>query len=360
MGHAARQSSLALAIVLIAGCSTQAAPPASEPTLSAAPSPSRAGETSSNPCSSPLAQLGAFTTRIASDIAALRPLVVAKRFSSADAVTGIRRVSATLTAYGALEQTLRGCEPLVDLAATVKSLRAKAEATLAKSRATSVTDAKIQRAVAASLFGLLPKVLALAGDGKSVADSIGADMQVAEVPSGATKPLGSLPPLATSRPQPTPRFSPQPTPAAGGGSRSSGSGWTSAAANTANVYVDSALQTWAVDVAKSVNALYWMDCTGMTGEECYYIGQEGRTWANLASASINTHLAWMNKRPAATCFRDAYAADRAVAKTMLPLFAKWYAGGSGEMRYQNQVIGLAYSNAETFLKKLDSYFSDCP
>lgn len=169
---------------------------------------------------------------------------------------------------------------------------------------------------------------------------------------------------ADSRPAATPRPTPAPTRrptsgSSGGSSGSSGSGWTEAAYRTAVAYQDSAYQTYRIDVARSVDALSWMDCTGMTGEECYAIGMEGATWVRLAKDAINRHLAFMKGHPAATCFRDAYAADKKVASKLLDVLSSWHAGNSGELRYWNQVIGFAYSAASKFVDDLSGYFKDC-
>jgi hypothetical protein len=162
---------------------------------------------------------------------------------------------------------------------------------------------------------LLPEVLALSKAAKTVGSALAIDVVAAAVPAGATKPLGSLPPLGaaplTARPRTTPRL------ATGSG----GSGWTQAAAHTANAFSDSAYRTYTVDVPRSINALQRIDTTGMTGEERYAAAQEGAVWVRLAKKSINKHVAFMRNHPAATCFRDAYAADQEVAANYLKVLS---------------------------------------
>ena len=64
----------------------------------------------------------AFSQRVADDLALLRPLVTAQTFDSAAAITVIRRVSATLTAFNGLGEGLRGCDATADLAQRAETL----------------------------------------------------------------------------------------------------------------------------------------------------------------------------------------------------------------------------------------------
>ena len=224
-----------------------------------------------------------------------------------------------------------------------------------RSLSAPVNAAQVQRDASVALFGLLPEVLALSETAKGVADSLGMQMAVAMVPDGAEEAVGSLPPLPTPTPRPTVRSTPRPTtrPTTGGGS--SGSDWT----KTANAYGDSAFKTYGNDVGKAVQALARLDCTGMTGEECYYRAQEGAVWVKRAKTSINKHFAFMKSHPAAACFRDAYAADRKIGNSLFSALAKWHPGNAGEMRYQNQWLQAVYSGADKFLGRYESYFKDC-
>ncbi len=157
--------------------------------------------------------LGAFTERLAGKLAALRPLVVATDFDSTGTAATLRSLSASLTAFAGLGETLSECEPVADLAERVESLRSTAEKALASSLAAPITDARTHRATAMSLLGLLPEVLALSEAGKSVADTLGIQVALATVPEGADKPVGSLTPLPAPTPRQTPRPTPRPTPA---------------------------------------------------------------------------------------------------------------------------------------------------
>lgn len=149
-------------------------------------------------------RLGAFTERMADELAALRPLVVASSFDAAATVGATRRVSATLTAYLGLEQRLRTCDATAALAERVEVLRTTAKAMLGSSLSSSIADAQMQRDAAARLFVLLPEVLALSEAAKGVADNLGVQLPIATVPEGADQPVGSLAPLPTQTPPPTP------------------------------------------------------------------------------------------------------------------------------------------------------------
>ncbi len=152
---------------------------------------------------------GSFTDQFAVNLAALRPLVVAKRFDAVATVNATRQVSAVLTAYDGLEQRLGSCEATSELIDGVKSIRKSARALLERVQAPGISDAGVRKA-AVSLVGLLPKALALSKAGVGVANGLGIAMQVAEVPKGSTKVIGALPALTT----PKPNASPIPTPPA--------------------------------------------------------------------------------------------------------------------------------------------------
>lgn len=168
---------------------------------------------------------------------------------------------------------------------------------------------------------------------------------------------GQAPGAPTARPRATPKPAPKTTPKPA--PRPTPGGWTAAAVKTAYSYTNSADRTYGTDVPRSVEGLSSIDCSGMTGEECYYVSQEGATWVKLARASINKHLTFMKRHPAANCFRDAYAADRKTAKSLLSALSGWHAGTAGEMRYQNQRIQAVARAADRFWDKLNSYFKDC-
>ena len=105
-----RLRSLAVALALVAACAEQPGSPlpATQPPTPAA---SAAPLATASPCSVGLTVLGAFTQRLAGDLASLRPLTAAAVFDSASTLAAIRRVSATLTAfYGAQEGSEYGRE----------------------------------------------------------------------------------------------------------------------------------------------------------------------------------------------------------------------------------------------------------
>lgn len=208
----ARLAPLVLIGALMASCGAQVSPATSGPAETPEPMASTRAQASPSPCTVAVTRLGAFTRLIADDLASLRPLVVAASFDSAETVRATRRVSATLTAYVGLEQSLRTCDATVELAHRVEVLRTGAKATLAMSLSSAIADAQVQRDAAVSLLELLPEVLVLSEAARSVADNLGVALEVAQVPDGAVQPVGSLPPLPT--PGPTPKPTPLPTAAA--------------------------------------------------------------------------------------------------------------------------------------------------
>ena len=107
-------------------------------------------------------------------------------------------------------------------------------------------------------------------------------------------------------------------------------------------------------------ALSSYDCAGLTADECYAAAREAGVWVRLAKKSLNRHLGFMQRRPATTCFRDAYTRDRSAARSLLREFSNWRVGGPGEMRYQNQRMSIIYSGTmRSFVNRYKSYFRDC-
>lgn len=212
MGNHARLTALAVVMAVVAACTSQGGPSTAVPVRTIAPEPSAALLATPNPCLFAVTRLGTFTGRIAGDLAALRPLVVSRRFNAADTASAARMVSATLTAYDGVEQAVRACSTTADLSQRVEVLRSRAEGMLTKSLTAGLTDPRVEREAAASLLGLLPEVVALSKAAKGVADGLGVQVAVATVPKGADQPLGSLAPLPAPTPKPTRTPKPTPTP----------------------------------------------------------------------------------------------------------------------------------------------------
>jgi hypothetical protein len=107
--------------------------------------------------------------------------------------------------------------------------------------------------------------------------------------------------------------------------RASRSGWTPAAYWTALAYENSLDQTYVVDVPSYIAHIadVWGCTPGATPPECAAAREEGGYYVRPAVASINRHLTFMRRHPAAACFRDAYQADRAVARTYLAWLDAW-------------------------------------
>ncbi len=152
----------------------------------------------------------AFSQRVADDLALLRPIITAPTFDSGAAVTIVRRVSANLTAFNGLDESLRGCDATADLAQRAETLLATLANAVKGFLSAPVRSAQVQRNAAVAAFGLLPEVLALSQTAKDIADGLALDLTVAHVGAGADQPLGSLAPLPTPTPRPTPKPTPKP------------------------------------------------------------------------------------------------------------------------------------------------------
>ena len=199
-----RLACLLLVIVSVAACKPvvqgSAAPGSQAPSPVAIASTARA---STDPCIAAVTGLGPYLQRLASDLAALRPLVLAGTFDPPATKAGVRAVSASLTSLLETDRSLATCRLATNLAVGVGTLRAKVKDPLAAALAASIVDGPAMRAGAVQLLALLPDVLALSKATAGVATTLGLEGAVAQVPADATKPIGSLPPIATTAPAPT-------------------------------------------------------------------------------------------------------------------------------------------------------------
>ena len=196
----ARLTLLVVVTAVLAACGGAPTPAPAEPGPTPTPAPSAAVQEPTDPCGVAVTHLGALTERLAGDLVALRALVVAASFDGPEAATTIRRVSATLTSYVGLEQTLASCQATAALGPRVDELRTTAEATLASSLSATIADEQVHWEAAVGLVGLLEDIVALSGDAKDVADGLGIDIAVATDPGGTAGP-GASPPAGTSWPE---------------------------------------------------------------------------------------------------------------------------------------------------------------
>jgi predicted secreted Zn-dependent protease len=197
-----RLACLLFVIVSAAACQPPVA--ASAPPGSAAPATVVATpRPTPDPCIAAVTGVGPYLQRLATDLAALRPLVLAGTFDPPATKTGVRAVSATLTSLLKTDRSLATCRLATKIAAQLRALRAKAKDPLAAALAASTADGPAMRAGAVQLLALLPDVLAVSKTTAGVAASLGLDVALAEVPADATKPIGSLPPFPSAAPAPT-------------------------------------------------------------------------------------------------------------------------------------------------------------
>jgi DNA-binding sugar fermentation-stimulating protein len=108
--------------------------------------------------------------------------------------------------------------------------------------------------------------------------------------------------------------------------------------------------------------LYTLGCTpGMFPIECATYRREAETFRLQAVKSIKRHLAFIASHSAATCFRDAYSADRRLGSMWLDLLqpgvtgSPYTAGG----RRINARFDRALASTGRFLSQLSGYFTDC-
>ncbi len=197
-----RLAGLLFVIVAVSACLPPAVPTSPTP---ASQSPAAVGTArpTADPCIGAVTGLAPYLERLASGLAALRPLVLAAAFDPVATTTAVRAVSATVTSLEGTDRSLASCRLATSLRSRLQSLRGAVKAPLAAALAAPPTDRVAVRAGAAALLAVLPDVLALSKATAGLATTLGLDVALAEVPDDATKPIGSLPPFPTPTPPPT-------------------------------------------------------------------------------------------------------------------------------------------------------------
>lgn len=197
---AARQlGRLLLAVVVVAaitGCSTGSAPTRApvippppgptDPPLVIVPTPT------ANPCETAVGRVGVSAQRVGDAIVALRPLVVAKSFDSVRTLQAVRRISTLMAFDGDLVDVAGSCASTEPMTASIETFFSKADAAVTASLKAGF-ERKGQRRAAASLFKLLPSVVAISEANLAVASGLGLSTVALVVPEGAGAPLGKLP-----------------------------------------------------------------------------------------------------------------------------------------------------------------------
>lgn len=198
-----RLAGVLLVVVAVAACDPPG--PASPSPAGQSPAAVATARPTADPCVGAVSTLAPYLERLANDLAALRPLVLAETFDPAATKTAARAASATVTSLEGTDRSLATCRLAAELTSQLQSLRAKLKDPLAAALAAAITDGPAMRASAVGLLAALPNVLALSKTTAAVASTLGLDVALADVPGDATKPIGSLPPFPTAAPPPTPK-----------------------------------------------------------------------------------------------------------------------------------------------------------
>ena len=165
-------------------------------------------------------------------------------------------------------------------------------------------------------------------------------------------------PVPTPRPTPTPR---RVTPAPQAGSGGGGGGAPAGPQWDGNGYVQSVNDTYVVAVPGALDVVYWALCPEPCTQDVFVaLATETAEYVKAAQNAVNGHLAYMTSHPAATCARDAYAADRALANKWLAGLGHFGLARNGPMeRGQQMEIDDLYGATSDFLSKANGYLGDC-
>lgn len=355
-----RLIAIAILVFALVGCRAGATTVPNLATPTAEPAATNVSAPVIDGCRVAFTRAGGAFQRMANGLASLRPVILDSRFDAWEALQAIRRISALVAFDSSLQTETLDCDQTTELTSAFEELRRRASLAVARALSLPINDAHGLRDAAVDLFSLLPDFLALSKLAEHAAVDRGYQVAFADVGADAAAPLGSLPPLET-KPSPRPTSG-----SAGGGSTTGGGstagGWTVTAYNTAVAWRDQVWSTYST-TPTLWSLAYDGGCgPGQTPEECNAAREDGEAQMAPIKSALTKHLAWMDKHPAATCFRDAYAADRRIAKAYLDWIANWgpYGGeGTGQGRAQIYALADADALADAFFSKTSAYFSDC-
>ena len=128
--------------------------PAPEPTSSTF------SQDNSAACMAAKSRVPAYAQRLATDIASLRPLVVADPFDPGGAAGAIGQLSDTLAAFAEIDPPYHGCAMSSELGAKVSYLVARASRAIELARTPGGMNANPQQRLVFDLYGYLPEALA--------------------------------------------------------------------------------------------------------------------------------------------------------------------------------------------------------
>lgn len=309
------------AVVIAAACSASIASPGptanpSPVVADARPSP----KPSLDRCAGAVKRLAAFGERIVGDMAGVRSHTVASPFRASEAVAAIRRVKGTVAAYGPLQRELEQCDDAEHAADRLEALVADIAFATAPAASVTVTNAKAHRDAAVALFGVLPALVALLEAGQAAAEP-NEIFDVVLADAGALAPIGRLTPLPTTSPRPTARPAVTPMPAS---STPRTAGWSERDYRTAVAYADSVETTYRQVYSTALDlwglAIY---VPGFTREEIDAHEQTARMIRSPGVKALNRHLAFMANNAAPACLRDAYGADKPIARAWVMAFESY-------------------------------------
>ena len=167
--------------------------------------------------------------------------------------------------------------------------------------------------------------------------------------------------LATPTPRPTPSPSPEATISPSDRRKS---GWNARTAQVAERYLESARQAYSVDLPHYSAYLRYYDWTApqLTAAERKAVRAQGDLLRDRAVAVIRRHRKVMDRDDPARCFRDAYEADRRIAKRWIRQLETGVYGGTETApgRAASETYDkLDQATADFIERRVTEFFDDC-
>jgi predicted secreted Zn-dependent protease len=198
-----RRLAAALALSLLAGCQAQQ-PGAVSVELPAAPSPEplHAPARGPNPCAEPLRDVAQASQLLADRLVAIREPLQAVAYDGWTILGLARRANATLKLYADTIPGLEACPGSSSLAARLGEVATSARRQVEIVLAAGAAAQPAPRQAMVGLVELLPEVVEISEDARTLASRSAIRLSATTVPDGATEPLGKLAPLPTPRATP--------------------------------------------------------------------------------------------------------------------------------------------------------------
>ena len=306
-------------------------------------------------CSSAISTTAAVLQRLANNLAALRPLIVNSAFDVSETMSAIR-ASASTTSLESMAVGPTECDAGGSWDSAISEFQSALKRVLDPALSTSVSDPSAVRARAVKVWQTLPLLQSLSAKLIDRAETLGLSVAALELPSNATKALGTLPALTAAVAVSTPRPTAKGTTPGKPGTATAPPGGSRGTVNTAALKT---LSAYSADWTKAYSGMafspIYIDfyvCSdsdyGPEGRAACFSALEARA---KTFTRFDAHRKWMSSHPL-KCLKAAYAKDRSLMNYLeRVLNLGWLAVGTNPSGIESRI--------KAFSNQFPSYAKGC-